>query len=397
MPLHKIDGKKNKDGLQGYNVRVNYTDNNGKARQLTRTAYGKEAATELLHKLTAEKKSNGGDAPAKKMTLQQLFDEYINGKQYEVREISLRKSRYGLEFHVLPTLKDVRVDRLSVKHLQDWKLSMEQKTATGHETKLSLNTKKLVYSELRAMLNYAVKMDYMTANPLKKIGNFTDTAGIKKEMQYYTESEFKQYISAARAYAEDRETTHGDLSGWDYYVFFNIAFYCGLRKGEMYALKWSDLTASHLSVKRSISQNVKKGKGNEEKGIDKETAPKSKKSIRTLQMPLPLIKILDEHKGRQAQLKDFSDDFRVCGGYACLRDNRVRDKNALFAELAGLKRIVIHEFRHSHVSVLANAGINIQEISRRLGHAKIEMTWGTYSHLYPQEEEKAVDILNLIA
>ena len=65
--------------------------------------------------------------------------------------------------------------------------------------------------------------------------------------------------------------------------------------------------------------------------------------------------------------------------------------------MAGLDIIRIHDFRHSHVSVLANEMINIQEIAHRLGHARIEMTWNTYSHLYPQEEERAVNILNDIA
>lgn len=58
--------------------------------------------------------------------------------------------------------------------------------------------------------------------------------------------------------------------------------------------------------------------------------------------------------------------------------------------------ISIHGLRHTHASLLANNGINIQEIARRLGHANIEMTWNIYSHLYPREEEKAVEILNKI-
>lgn len=66
------------------------------------------------------------------------------------------------------------------------------------------------------------------------------------------------------------------------------------------------------------------------------------------------------------------------------------------AGLAGIKAIRIHDFRHSHASLLANEGINIQGVSRRLGHSKIEMTWNTYSHLYPREEERAVEILNKI-
>jgi integrase len=69
----------------------------------------------------------------------------------------------------------------------------------------------------------------------------------------------------------------------------------------------------------------------------------------------------------------------------------------LYAAEAGLDVIRIHDFRHSHVSVLANERINIQEIARRLGHSKIEMTWNTYSHLYPREEERAIDVLNKIA
>ena len=64
--------------------------------------------------------------------------------------------------------------------------------------------------------------------------------------------------------------------------------------------------------------------------------------------------------------------------------------------MVGLPTIRVHDFRHTHASILVNEGINIQEIARRLGHAKIEMTWNTYAHLYPREEERAVSILNKI-
>ena len=67
------------------------------------------------------------------------------------------------------------------------------------------------------------------------------------------------------------------------------------------------------------------------------------------------------------------------------------------AAAAGLKAIRIHDFRHTHASLLVNEGINIQEIARRLGHSKIEITWNTYSHLYPREEDRAIAILNKIA
>ena len=205
-------------------------------------------------------------------------------------------------------------------------------------------------------------------------------------MAIYTPKEFKKFITAAKKIAKEKEKSKNDLSEWNYYVFFNIAFYTGLRKGEIHALKWSDVNGGYLTVSRSIAQKIK--------GEDLETAPKNKSSIRTLQLPLSLIKILDEHKQRQCLLHNFNADFRICNN---LRDTTLQRKNKLYAKCTGLKRIRIHDFRHSHVSVLANENINIQEIARRLGHARIEMTWNTYCHLYPREEERAVNVLNRLA
>ena len=162
-----------------------------------------------------------------------------------------------------------------------------------------------------------------------------------------------------------------------------------MRKGEIHALRWTDIDNHYLSVKRSITQKLK----NRE---DVETPPKNNPSIRTIQIPLPLIQILNEHKERQKQLSDFSEDSRILGDGKCVRDTTIQKRNDLYSSLAGVKRIRIHDFRHSHASLLANMGINIQEVARRLGHAKVEMTWNTYSHLYPKEEEKAIAILNAV-
>lgn len=208
-------------------------------------------------------------------------------------------------------------------------------------------------------------------------------------MSFYTPEEFKKYIEIARKQALEKQKKEKNLYEWNFYVFFNIAYYTGLRKGEIHALRWNDINGNYLSVKHSITQKLKNR-------TDVETPPKNKSSIRTLQMPLPLIKILKEHKKRQMQLQNFSEDSRILGDGKCLRDTTIQKKNILYSTLANVKTIRIHDFRHSHASLLANMGINIQEVARRLGHSKVEITWNTYSHLYPKEEEKAVAILNAI-
>lgn len=379
MPIYKVKGKK--DGLQKYNVRINYTSDNGEPKQLTRTTYGLEAAKNLERKLTTQTKDNKAN-PDVKMTVQQLFEKFSAAKTCEVREATLDKYRRNFNLHIKPTMASARIDKLTVSMLQDWKTTIEQKG-------LSLKSRKHAYSIFGAILNYAVKMEYIVKNPLSKAGNFKDALSIKPEMRIYTAQEFTRYIAVVKRFAEEHEQLHHDLSEWDFYVFFNIAFYTGLRKGEIHALRWSDINGSLLSVKRSITQKLK--------GEDRETPPKNRSSIRTLQIPLPLMKVLQEHRARQEQLEHFTPEYRICGGERCLRDSTIQNRNIRYAKLSELHLIRIHDFRHSHVSILANEGINIQEIARRLGHSRVEMTWNTYSHLYPREEERAVDVLNRIA
>ena len=381
MPIYKVDGIK-KDGLQKYKVRVNYISDDGTPKQLTRTAYGSEAAKDLERQLNKEIKTKGENS-IKNLTVQELFEKCAVAKKFEIREITLDKLTRRYNIYIKPTMANIRIDRLNAATLQEWKQTIEEKG-------LSLSTRKSAYSVFRLILNFAVKMEYLERNPLLKVGNFKDTVTVKKEMSIYTADQFTKFIGTARKQALICEMKDRSLSEWEYYVFFAIAFYTGLRKGEIHALRWSDTTDTLLHVKRSITQKLR--------GEDRETAPKNSSSIRVLQIPLPLIKILKEHKIRKEKQEHFSIEHRICGtDERCLRDSTIQNRNNYYAELSGLDSIRIHDFRHSHVSVLANEGINIQEIARRLGHARVEMTWNTYSHLYPREEERAVDVLNKIA
>ena len=367
MPIYKTG--KMKDGKTQYRVTYNYTDINGKYRQKTKLIYGANEAK------IAETRLQLNDKESTSLTVHRLFEEYTATKSTEVRESTLAALKKTLENHVLPTLGSVRLKKLNTKILQDWKNSVADKP-------LKITTKQNIYRDLRGMLNYAVKLGYISRNPLLLIGNFKEPYfEIKEEkLHYYTIEQFNKFISQAEPSSDE------DIEKWKYYVFFNIAFYTGMRKGEINALKWSDIEGNTIHVRRSIAQKIK-GKP------IVETPPKNKSSYRDILIPTKLVDILAHYKNIQLRKERFTDDFRVCGGVSCLSDTSIENRNKAYSAAAGLPHIRIHDFRHSHASLLVNSGILIQEVSRRLGHTNVEITWNTYSHLYPKQESAALEIL----
>ena len=375
MPIYKMDGKKG--GKQQYRVRINYVDQFGKPRQIDRVAYGSAEAKDLERKLSEEIKKT---PPAARKTLKDLYDEYIEVCKHELRETTWDKKRRTFEHTIIPLVGDIKLDKFNVVAAQKYKSDI---LALG----LSPATSSAYIKVLSTMINYAVRMEYIPKNPLRQIGGYKTPEFVmpEKKVRYYTSDEFLRYIAVAKQRAE----AGGDLDEWGYYIFFMIAFYTGMRKGEIHALQWADIDGNVIKVRRSISQKIK-GKR------ETELLVKTLSSVRDVQMPQPLAAALEDHRKRQQVMTGFNNNWLVCRGVGCLRDSTIEKRNQAFAEAAGLPHRTIHEFRHSHASLLANSGINIQEVARRLGHKNVTITWNTYSHLYPREEEHALEILNKI-
>lgn len=167
-----------------------------------------------------------------------------------------------------------------------------------------------------------------------------------------------------------------------------LAYFTGARKGEIHALRRTDYRDGKITINKSISQKLGNG--------DRETPPKNINSNRTVEVSRPLADILEEHFKQCKQYSGFNESYHICGGLHPLRDTSVENVNKEAAKRAGLHHIRIHDFRHSHASLLANNNINILEISRRLGHKNIEQTLNRYSHFYPAEQEKAIKVLEKI-
>lgn len=163
---------------------------------------------------------------------------------------------------------------------------------------------------------------------MKQIGRIkpTEFDTPEKKIRYYTADEFRRYIAVAKERAEKCQT----LTDWDYYVFFMIAFFTGMRKGEINALKWSDIDGDTIRIRRSVNQKLK--------GADRETETKNGPSIRDIRMPQPLIDALAAHRKRYESESGFTVDWRICGGQKSLRDTPIEKRNSSYAKAAGRSR-----------------------------------------------------------
>lgn len=106
IPIYKIPGSK--DGKQKYRVRINYTDRSGRERQLTRIAYGSIEAKMLEAQLKKEY-SNDPAKMTSRITVKELYDQYMEAKKHELRATSYDKTRRRLNAYALPSLGDIRL------------------------------------------------------------------------------------------------------------------------------------------------------------------------------------------------------------------------------------------------------------------------------------------------
>ena len=378
MPIYK-----SKNG-KGYRVEVNYTDSFGNRKKVVRQNKdtlslkdAKQLEAQILSEINLYNQNN------RDATMDDLYNFYTSVIKEEVKRSTLNNKNKIYRTHIAPYFANKKINKISLVDFQNWKLAIQQK-GYSHEYQKDL------YASFNAIINFAVKYEYINVNHLAKLGNFKCPEKINKKFQIWTKEEFDKFITVVRNKCIEYEqlSNNEDLVQWAYYVMYNIMFYCGCRKGEVYALKWSDIDLNNktLDINKSLLYKI-------EKGTYIISTPKTRSSVRTISMPKQLVDVLLEHKERYSNVYGFNDDFFVCGGCSPLTDTKLADFKNTCAKEAGIKQIRIHEFRHSHASLLINSGVNVMVIKERLGHSSTRETLDTYSHLYEKTADEAIALL----
>ncbi len=296
---------------------------------------------------------------SKKHLFLDVYDDYIVYARQHQKEQSFTTLKYKFDLYVLPYFKDKYLEDITSKNILEWKdyiLSFNY----------SNNQNKSLYYILSGFFEYCKTFYNFDKSIFSNVGCFKTKYETNK-YDFYTLKEFKSFIKCV-----DDEI---------YKQFFNLLFFTGLRPGEAMALQFKDLHNGYISINKTISSHGKRNIG----------TPKSVTSKRDVK----LDKVLEKDLLKLKRLYiPYNDDLFIFGGTKPLSPTTINRRKKKACEKAKLREITLHQFRHSHATLLIKNGIMINEVSRRLGHSKTSVTLDIYSHTDLTQEKRVFKILN---
>lgn len=287
--------------------------------------------------------------------------QFLETKKHNVKYSSYYTLERKFKKNIIPYFEGKYIDEITPLDLTAWQ---------GTLNDLKYGTKSHLRSYMGSIWRFAEKM-YDVKNIFIKTEPFRNLE-TNKELHFWTLEQFQNFLEVV-----DQEV---------YKVFFTFLYLMGCRKGEALALTWSDIDFQKREV--FICKSVTHKTLNVAWEI---TTPKNKSSTRRISIPENLVKILQSYKTWQKE--HYKDTTFVFCGDRPLPEETIKRHFKIYTEKADLPPIRIHDLRHSCASLLISEGATIVAVANRLGHANIEQTLNTYSHMMPKDEEEILNAL----
>ena len=355
------------------------------ANQLLGRKAGKKEAEDLLLELLKQVSSDTFVIPDKLSFGEFLMSHWLPHMKNLVRANTYRRYEGIVKNHLVPNLGGIQVAKIKPITLQKLYTTLleDGNRKDGKEGALSARSVHYVHTTIHKALGQAVIWRMIIANSadaveLPKIE--------KKEMLAWDTIQVKNFLTAVK--------------GHRHYALYLMAFSTGMRQSEILGLRWQDVDLNKGIV--AVRQGLHYAKGKFE---FKE--PKTKKSKRTITLPPGTVKALKEHDRQQKEaymkLKEKSKEkytkkceeypgliFRSKVGTPINPRNLIRHFEKV-QEGLDMPSLTFHEIRHTHATLLLQAGEHVKVVSERLGHATVAITMDLYSHVLPNMQAGAAD------
>ncbi len=297
------------------------------------------------------------------MTFGSFFEIYEADKRQRLKENTWETKSHVIRTKILPYFENRKIAEIEPKDIIAWQNELlayrDEKGASYSTTYL-----KTIHGQLSAIFNHAVRYYHLPCNPAQKAG----TMGTEehKEMSFWTKEEYLKFAE---------EMMDKPVS----YYAFEMLYWCGIREGELLALTPADFDFERQTL--TINKSYQRLKGR-----DVITSPKTSKSNRTIKMPKFLCEEMEEYLNSLYGIQTNERIFQISKSYL----HHEMDRGA---KAAGVKRIRIHDLRHSAISLLIEMGFSALAIAERVGHESIDITY-RYAHLFPTKQTEMAEKLN---
>lgn len=371
--------RKGKDGNWIVDISNGFDPITLKQRRLVRKGYKtKKEATEAEHYLrSVELKERFYGAKITVYMLYELLKEEDRINHRKISYINTQENNYNR--HIKNYFSKVdNVGKLTYDDIYQFREHLRQKVAQNSDNPLSANTINKIMILLKKIFDVGLRKGYYTTNPVKLLKKLPIE---KTKMQFWTVKEFQQFL------------TLFEPEEYNIKLLFTLLFFSGLILGEALALTWQDIdfSTNTIHITKSVYVN---------KGVSYISSTKTKAGTRRIIINKKLSQELQYWQQQQKHLlEQFTSDSMSLQVFqsspiTITKNSIEKQYKKILERDATLKKIRIHDFRHSHASLLINQGEDYLVVKERLGHASITTTIDTYSHLYPSKQKDLADKLD---
>ena len=352
MPAYK-DNKNN-----SWYVKFHYKNWKGETKYTTKRGFSTKR--EALEYESEFKLHIAGDLD---MNFEEFVKVYREDHYPRIRISTAASKDHVIDTKLIPYFRKFKVTEIRAKDIVKWQNELLSYRNPKTGMPYSKTYLKTIHNQLCAIMNFAVKYYDLSENPADKAGSI----GISnaEEMQFWT---LEEYLRFAEAVMEEPF----------FYYCFEVLYWTGMREGELLALSYDDFDFKNKTI--SITKTYQVVKGKEIIG-----PTKTAKGTRKISMP---DRLCNEMKDYFEMCYDKDSPRAFPTSKSVLSRAMIRG-----AKKAGVKRIRIHDLRHSHVSLLINLGFSAVDIGNRVGHESITITL-RYAHMFPSAQDKMMKQLN---
>lgn len=352
MPVFKDDERNT------FYVKTYYTDYTGAKKQKMKRGFKLQRDAKEWERVFLEKQSAQPSMPFKA-----LSELYLEDKKAHTKKITYETKKNRIDTWILPYFNTQPINEITAPDIRKWQATLKE-SKNANDAPLSAGYMQNLVMELSSMFNFAVRFYGLSVNPCHVAGN---TVGKKtRSLNFWTKEEFDKFISTF-----DKSSS--------FYVAFLMLYYCGMRIGELEALTFADVDLDANTITINKTYHLINGKG-------VVTAPKTQKANRTIVIPPFLSAIIREYETHiYAPEKDTRLFTASHSTYARQMEEHTKQ--------ADIRRIRLHDIRHSHASLLIEMGFSALLVSERLGHENVSTTLNIYSHLFPSKQVEVAERL----